>query len=165
MDSTSTPRASPVAPVRPGRRAHMIHVHQPQGSALCGQACLATVAGLTLDEACYLVGHRAQTGPWEIAAALGALGFELWPRLRGGAAPPPDVTGLLDLRGGSGGHVVVLDGTGRVLDPAQAEPVALAAFLDGGALRPHAVLELRGRLAGSDRPDGGHVCRSGPCCR
>jgi hypothetical protein len=118
-------------------------VRQPPGSVLCGQACLAMVAGLTLDEACYLVGHRQQTGPSEIAPALGALGFELRPRLIAGAAPAPNVVGLLDLRGLGGGHVVVLDGEGNVLDPALAAAVPLASYLASTGMRPHAVLEVR----------------------
>jgi len=56
-------------------------VYQPQGSNLCGQACIATVLGITLDEACDLVGKRGYTSTRHIREALAKRGFNLGDRM------------------------------------------------------------------------------------
>lgn len=50
------------------------HVPQPSGSKVCGQACIAMVLGISLDDAVKLVGHARATRTKEISAALGQLG-------------------------------------------------------------------------------------------
>ena len=50
----------------------MKHVRQPEGSRLCGHACLAIVLGITLAEACKKLGHRRGTYTKELVAALGS---------------------------------------------------------------------------------------------
>lgn len=54
---------------------------QPRGSRLCGQTCIAMLAGLSLDRVVNLVGPKATTVR-HLATALGRLGFETSGRLK-----------------------------------------------------------------------------------
>lgn len=54
---------------------------QPEGSHLCGQACIAMAAGVSLKRAVESVGHKRGTHTKDVIAALGALGVECSPRL------------------------------------------------------------------------------------
>lgn len=56
-------------------------VYQPVGSNYCGQACVATVLGLTLDEACDLVGKRGYTNVRHIREALAKRDLTVGPRM------------------------------------------------------------------------------------
>ncbi|HEY8098614.1 MAG TPA: hypothetical protein VIE65_21320 [Methylobacter sp.] len=47
------------------------HIQQPPGSSLCAHACLAMILGISLDEACTLMGHRRKTLTRELVKALG----------------------------------------------------------------------------------------------
>lgn len=69
------------------------HVQQLEDSKLCGQACIASVLGISLDEACERVGHRRGTKAKEIALVLG-LGAAR--RVRG----PVKVPNILSVRWG-----------------------------------------------------------------
>ncbi len=51
-------------------------VRQPKGSKLCGQACIATVCNITLEEAIELVGTKGRTNTKQLKAALGAKGIK-----------------------------------------------------------------------------------------
>lgn len=57
---------------------------QPEGSALCGQACVAMAAGVSLDRAIEAVGHGSPRGTCtsEVVRALRALGVPCADRLR-----------------------------------------------------------------------------------
>jgi len=59
-------------------------VRQPEGSGLCGQACIAMAAGVSLDRACEVVGHRKERGTTtrEVVRALRTLGVPCADRLR-----------------------------------------------------------------------------------
>lgn len=50
---------------------------QPEGSSLCGQACVAMAAGVSLDRAIEAVGHAKKRGTYtrEIVAGLRSLGI------------------------------------------------------------------------------------------
>ena len=49
----------------------MNHVQQPEGSNLCGHACLAMVLGIDLEAAKARLGHGRRTRTRELVAALG----------------------------------------------------------------------------------------------
>lgn len=55
---------------------------QPEGSALCGQACVAMAAGVSLERAIDAVGHEGGTGTKEVVEALRDLGVCCADRLR-----------------------------------------------------------------------------------
>lgn len=48
----------------------LTQVYQPVNSKLCGQACIATLLGITLEQACLLVGHERATSTKRIAETL-----------------------------------------------------------------------------------------------
>jgi len=52
------------------------HIQQPEGSNLCGQCCVAMLAGISLEKSIELVGKRGSTRPKDLARALTKLGFE-----------------------------------------------------------------------------------------
>lgn len=54
----------------------MTHIHQPEDSSLCGQCCVAMAAGVTLDRACQVIGHRRGTVTREIVRSLRELGIQ-----------------------------------------------------------------------------------------
>lgn len=54
---------------------------QPKGSRLCGQTCIAMLAGLPLDKVVNIVGPRGTTVQ-HLATALERLGFETSGRLK-----------------------------------------------------------------------------------
>lgn len=57
-------------------------VRQPVGSSLCGQCCVAMAAGVSLDRACEVVGHRHGTYTRELVTALRALGVATGDKLK-----------------------------------------------------------------------------------
>lgn len=60
----------------------LVIVHQPAGSSLCGQACIAMAAGVSLDEAIEAVGHAKATSTKEVVAGLRKLQVEADSRCR-----------------------------------------------------------------------------------
>lgn len=77
----------PASPVRKGRydvgggRRHMRLVLQPEGSSLCGQACVAMLADITLDQSITIFKRRGATTPKEVVSALHALGIKCGDKL------------------------------------------------------------------------------------
>lgn len=58
-------------------------IRQPEGSGLCGHACVAMAAGVSLDRACEVIGHRKfGTHTYEVIRALNALGIDCAKRMR-----------------------------------------------------------------------------------
>ena len=59
-------------------------IRQPEGGSLCGQACVAMAAGVTLAAAIRAVGHRLSRGTYtcELVAAFGVLGVSCATRLK-----------------------------------------------------------------------------------
>ena len=96
-------------------------VLQEPESKVCGQACLAMILGVTLDEACELVGHRKGTKTRELVAVLRAQGKPCGPRLipfrRWGLHP--HFRGLAKLSRGSGNWHWVVIWDDVVYDPLQ----------------------------------------------
>lgn len=52
----------------------MKHIFQPPGSSLCGQTCVAMIAGVSLEESIAAFGKRSGTRTKEVVAALRKLG-------------------------------------------------------------------------------------------
>jgi len=50
-------------------------LYQPEGSNLCGQTCVAMIAGVTIDEACTAVGHRHSTNARALYRGMENLGI------------------------------------------------------------------------------------------
>ena len=51
-------------------------VRQPEDSSLCGQACVATLAGITLDESIEIFGTKGKTYGTHLVAALRCVGID-----------------------------------------------------------------------------------------
>ncbi len=103
------------------------HLRQPAGSRLCGQTCVAMVAGVSIDKAVEVIGHTHGTRTREISAGLNKLGFLCDSKLKVLSKTKPLLEQLPDLaivnsrwkaehRKTPGGHWVVWH-DGRVYDP------------------------------------------------
>lgn len=112
------------------------HLQQPAGSKLCGQTCVAMLAGVSIDIATFHCssGKNRATSEHDLRKGLAMLGYGLDPferRQRGehpGGRLPTDVIGvapllarLRDVRRKHGYHWIVITRT-TVFDPALAEP-------------------------------------------
>lgn len=113
----------------------MMHVQQPRGSRLCGQTCVAIVAGVSIDRAKELCtgGYQRATSEHDLRRGLAALGFTLgtFERCR---HPIPGHGGpaLARVRYRSrrhGYHWICLQGA-TIFDPALAEPLNGVAYVD-----------------------------------
>jgi len=51
-------------------------VRQPRDSNLCGQSCIATLANISLEDACLVVGTKGCTNTADLKAALDLLGIK-----------------------------------------------------------------------------------------
>ena len=70
----------------------MKHISQPPGSNLCGQACVAMIAGVTLEKSIAVFGKRGETETREVIAALRKLGIKCGgklQRMKKGVTPTP----------------------------------------------------------------------------
>lgn len=95
-------------------------VRQPTASNLCGQACVATLCAITLDEAIAIVGTKGKTRPKQIVAALKAKGLHPFVGMtlmskRGFIHP--EETHLCKFKGDRGSHWVIRH-NGKWYDPA-----------------------------------------------
>jgi len=70
----------------------MIFVRQPKNSNQCGQACIAMLGNISLDDACLLTGTRGATRTKHLSKALTDLNISHAPRRRRGI---PTETALL----------------------------------------------------------------------
>lgn len=100
-------------------------VTQPRGSTLCGQACVAMVAGVSLQTSCKAFGHQCATTLFAVRRSLKKLGFVSAEKCQAFAKNPARLptTCLLMLTyaqafGGLGHWVVFHEG--QVYDPAGA---------------------------------------------
>lgn len=97
------------------------HIQQPEGSKVCGAACLAMVFGSTLDAAIERIGHRRGVRNREVIAALGTRAGSakalLW---RGSDRLPTEC--LIRAKGPKRLHHIVLHAEGKVYDPAWPVP-------------------------------------------
>jgi len=81
-------------------------VRQPQGSDLCGQACVATICGITLDEACMLARTHGKTDTKHLKRVLHASSVPHDERRTRGF-PPKGQTALLFWKSENGCHWMV----------------------------------------------------------
>ena len=98
----------------------MILVYQPEGSALCGQACLATILGISLEEACDILPGDRGTRICRIREALEKHGFTLGPRKGGNRLLERGKRYIGRVRWRPRehwGHLFLVEVDGRVLDP------------------------------------------------
>ena len=56
-------------------------VKQPTGSSLCGQACVATICGLTLEESAMIFRSKGATCTKQLIQALSQMGVECGDKL------------------------------------------------------------------------------------
>ncbi len=66
-------------------------VSQPHGSKLCGQACIAMIADVSLDEACLAIGHCGATTGTDLLRGLGRLCVQVGPIVRNTNRTKPPV--------------------------------------------------------------------------
>ena len=104
------------------------HIQQARGSQVCGQACVAMAAGVTLDKAIQVFGHERGTRTCDVLKGFKAFGIEAkTTRLKrwDDKEPPPPCALLHQLFHAKGqkfhGHWV-LNWHGVVHDPEQAGP-------------------------------------------
>jgi hypothetical protein len=55
---------------------HIHQIYQPKGSRLCGQTCLAMLAGTSIQAVIAAVGKRGSTNVTDLARGLRQLGFD-----------------------------------------------------------------------------------------
>ncbi len=94
-------------------------VQQPKDSKLCGQACVAMVLVITLEEACASMG-RKKTSTADIVDALGAGGVKVAKqrkRSRGGPLPKRAILAGRSQVDGKSIHWL-LQWDGKIYDPA-----------------------------------------------
>lgn len=99
-------------------------VKQPPKSNCCGQACVATIAGISLDEAIALFGKRGKTRASDVREALRKRGFDPYGRLVRMCKTSPWISRVWDsatlvvkFKEGKFGHWVVRH-KGKFYDPA-----------------------------------------------
>jgi hypothetical protein len=99
----------------------MKHVRQPEGSSLCGQACIAMAADVSLDRAVEAVGHSKPRGTYtsEVIAALRLLGVGCADRLRRVSRQKPvlPARAMLHINNDGGRSHWMLTWDGVIYDP------------------------------------------------
>ena len=90
-------------------------IRQPEGSNLCGQACIATVCGITLDSAIELIHRKGKTRTADLKWALYCKGIKCGERRVRGM--PKEGSALLYWQSDSGAHWTVWH-KGKHYDPA-----------------------------------------------
>jgi hypothetical protein len=93
-------------------------VRQPPNSNLCGQACIATIFGITLEEAIKAVGKKGKTYGSDLRRAIQSLGGDATAMVRvKNEHVVPAGTGIIKFKQGKAGHFVVFN-KGKYYDPA-----------------------------------------------
>lgn len=115
-------------------------VRQPAGSDLCGQACIATLCNITLDEACMLVRTKGATRTKHLKRALRAMSVDHDERRKRGPLPQ---TALLyfQSKDRSAAHWVVWH-KGKYYDPAAGVFRKLPRHLEDADLTSHLAIRL-----------------------
>lgn len=132
-------------------------VLQPRDSNLCGQACVAMLAGVSLERAIELVGTRGKTTFKRLQTALERLGFEVdykarqWWRVAGWWRTAPGLfLGRVHYSHTKATHWVVVEG-GQVFDPSGVDWTVPG--VDGWATIKTAYRVYRPRAAGRTEED------------
>lgn len=104
-------------------------IRQPEGTALCGQCCVAMAAGVSLERAIEAVGHRKQRGTTtgELVRALRFFGVECADCLRRVSRSKPigPRRGLVVIKRDDAEHWM-LTWDGEIKDPGDRWPEAYA---------------------------------------
>jgi hypothetical protein len=100
----------------------MKHVRQPQGSSLCGQACIAMLLRCSLIEACSIVRRSGGTKTEDLARALRKRGFPVNDRLSPWRGALPERAVLKVRFQGRARFHWVLAHKGLVFDPMKYRP-------------------------------------------
>lgn len=97
----------------------MKYIQQPPGSWLCGQTCVAMIAGITLEEAIAIFGKRSGTTTKQVIQALTAAGVKCGTRLYPARSyPRPDFCmAIVHFKGTKSTHWTIWR-DGRYYDPA-----------------------------------------------
>lgn len=110
------------------------HVQQPERSRVCGQACVAIVAGVSLARALDACtdARRCATSEHDLRRGLTSLGYSLgaFVRLAGGTLPAPAAGALARVRyewRSHGYHWIVLEGS-LVFDPSHPDSVHVSIY-------------------------------------
>lgn len=85
----------------------MRYVRQPEGSSLCGQACVAMLAGISLEESIAIFGSRGSTTTKQVVAVLDKLGIPnagILTRLKKGVEKTPTCLVVLHFKGENHTH-------------------------------------------------------------
>lgn len=93
-------------------------VYQDRGSNMCGQACIASIAEISLRDACKAVGHEHSTNTRELVKALRILGFSCADKLKRIKHWRPPWRAIVKMRwpGRAMGHWLLM-WDGRLFDP------------------------------------------------
>lgn len=134
----------------------MRHIRQPEGSNLCGQACIAMLGNMTLWEAIEFLGTKGRTTTKIMVEALRAGGFKCGSKLKrtsnDGALPPFSLC-LVHIRneGQHSGHWVIWNGKDqRFYDPGFFEPVSEEFYyVKGGRITSY--LKIRRRRSETNK--------------
>jgi len=112
-------------------------VRQPKGSNLCGQACVATLCEITLDEAIMLTRKRGKTRTCDLKQALRAMGMSTAERRKVGM-PDRHETALLFFKSKDGKWCHwVLWHKGKYYDPQAGVFRKLPRYLEDADMASH----------------------------
>jgi len=124
----------------------MRHIQQPEGSNLCGQAVVAMLGNMTIDEAIELLGTKGRTTTKVIVEAVRALGFKCGDRLKRFSkyrGIPEFCIINVGFDKPRGSHWVIWDGKDQLFyDPSFAYPVDAEIYMDYGG-RITSCLEIK----------------------
>lgn len=95
-----------------------LHIQQPEGSSLCGHACVAMALGIELAEAVKLIGHKKGVHNHEVIRALGHRAATRR------SCPPTKLADpcIIRVKGNKHRHHLVLYQDEMVYDPAYSAP-------------------------------------------
>ncbi len=113
-------------------------VRQPGGSSLCGQACIATICKVSLDEACKLAGTKGCTTTKQLIQALTQMGMCTAPRLKRGM--PESGLAILKVTHRWRSHWVIWK-NGKFYDPAAGVFRGLPSYLQNSKVTSHLRIE------------------------
>lgn len=114
-------------------------IRQPRGSSLCGQACIATICEVSLDEACKMVGTKGYTTTKRLIQALTMMGMSTGSRLKRGM--PESGLAILKVTRFDGRSHWVIWKNGKFYDPAAGVFRGLPSYLQNSKVTSHLRIE------------------------